>query len=138
MRIFRKTPSASVQLRQSTAEDLFRLQERYWHCPFLPLPGFLTGPSENVWLMSIAGQEEPIALIEYFMRDDELTVLEHWVAPDHRGNGYGTLLLELVESIETPSKIHALAGPASEHFYAKVGFKPDRDMLVMTKIIRRK
>ena len=79
---------------------------------------------------------EPIGFVEYLVRDDEVVVTGLWVSPDHRGNGYGTMMLEIVEATEQPYFVRVLATPDSASFYEKHGYLKDRGFTMLTKVVR--
>lgn len=132
MKIYRRTPGITVGLRKATARDLLHMEIRYPDDPLLP-----TLSSQEAWVMTVGerNQERPVGFIEYFTRERDLTVTGLWVAPDLRGNGYGTMMLELVEDIEKPSFMRVITTPQSRGFYKKRGYDLDQGFSVFTKVI---
>jgi GNAT superfamily N-acetyltransferase len=75
-----------------------------------------------------------MGFVEYFTRESELVVTGLWVRPDERRNGYGTMILELVEVYENPMIMRVIAEPRSEKFYQKVGYESDFGMRILAKV----
>jgi len=131
MKIYRKTPGITVQLRRATDEDLLEMEIKYPEDRLLPT---MSAMESYVLIVGEDRYKRPVGFVEYYSRDGELVVTGLWVAPDHRGNGYGTIMLELVEATERPDIIRAIVTSQSESFYVQRGFAPDNGMRVMTKV----
>ncbi|MBM4057559.1 MAG: GNAT family N-acetyltransferase [Planctomycetes bacterium] len=131
MKIYRKTPGITVQLRRATDEDLLEMEIKYPEDRLLPT---MSAMESYVLIVGEDRYRRPVGFVEYYSRDGELVVTGLWVAPDHRGNGYGTMMLELAEATERPDMIRVIVTPQSESFYVQRGFAPDNGMHVMTKV----
>jgi len=131
MKIYRKTPGITAQLRRATDEDLLEMEIKYPEDRLLPT---MSAMESYVLIVGEDRYKRPVGFVEYYLRDGELVVTGLWVAPDHRGNGYGTIMLELAEATERPDMIRAIVTPQSESFYVQRGFAPDNGMRVMTKV----
>lgn len=131
MRIYRRTPGITVQLRRATDEDLLEMELQYPDDRLLPT---MSAMESYVLIVGEDRYKRPVGFIEYFVRDAELFVTGLWVAPDHRSNGYGTMMLELAEATERPDMIRVVATPHSEGFYEKRGYEADQGFRVMTKV----
>ncbi|MBZ5704614.1 MAG: GNAT family N-acetyltransferase [Acidobacteriia bacterium] len=111
------------------------------------LLGLLRDPSlGRVWLIS-TGQEVAGYVVltlgyslEFLGRDAFLD--EFYLRENHRGQGLGRKVLELVEEAARSLHVRALhleavrRNQAAQHFYRKLGFK-DREHYLMTKWIDR-
>lgn len=91
---------------------------------------------QESWVLTLGERKDSdvVGFIEYSIRDSELIVMGLWVSPDHRGNGYGTMMIELVEATERPDIIRALVTPQSIGFYEKRGFAPDMGHSIVARI----
>lgn len=128
MRIIRRTPGVTVALRPASEEDLLQMELKHPDDRLLP-----TLSSQESWVMSVGSRNETVGFIEYFVNNEVLTITGHWVSPTHRGNGYGSIMLELVEASEKPMVTRVLSIPSTEEFYRKRGFEPDRQLSVLSK-----
>lgn len=131
MRIYRRTAGITVSLRRATEDDLLDMELRYPDDPLLP-----TMSAQESWVL-IVGDDRyspPVGFIEYFARDSEVVITGLWVEPEKRRNGYGTMMLELVEATETPKFIRAIVTPHSRGFYEKRGYDLDQGFSIVTKI----
>ena len=91
---------------------------------------------QESWVL-IAGERkdaQPVGFIEYFVRDSELVITGLWVSPDQRDNGYGTMMIELVEATERPDIVRAIVTPHSSGFYEKRGFTKDMGHFVVARV----
>jgi GNAT superfamily N-acetyltransferase len=131
MKIYRRTPGVTVQLRRATDEDLLEMELQYPDDRLLPS---MSAMESYALIVGEDRYRRPAGFVEYFVRDGELVITGLWVAPNHRGNGYGTMMLELVEATERPDIIRVIATPQSEGFYAARGFGPDLGFRAMTKV----
>lgn len=131
MKIYRKTPGITVNLHRATDEDLLAMELRYPDDRLLPTMGV-----QESWVLTVGERKDAgaIGFIEYSIRDSELIITGLWVAPDHRGNGYGTMMIELVEATERPDIIRAIVTPHSSGFYEKRGFMTDQGHHVVARI----
>jgi GNAT superfamily N-acetyltransferase len=131
MKIYRRTPGITVNLRRATDEDLLAMELRYPEDRLLPTMGV-----QESWVLTVGERRdaEAIGFIEYFIRDSELIITGLWVSPDKRGNGYGTMMIELIEATERPDIIRAIVTPHSTSFYTKRGFAPDMGHCVVARI----
>lgn len=131
MKIYRRTPGITVNLRRATDEDLLSMEVRYPDDRLLPTMGV-----QESWVLTVGERKdaETIGFIEYFIRDSELIITGLWVAPNHRGSGYGTMMIELVEATERPDIIRAIVTPQSIGFYEKRGFASDMGHSVVARI----
>ncbi len=131
MKIYRKTPGITVNLRRATDEDLLAMELRYPDDRLLPTMGV-----QESWVLTVGERKESeaIGFIEYFVRDSELVITGLWVSPDHRGNGYGTMMIELVEATERPDIVRAIVTPHSAEFYEKRGFMMDHGHHVVARL----
>ena len=96
-------------------------------------------PSMSVqesWVLTTGERKdaEPIGFIEYSVRDSELIITGLWVSPDQRGNGYGTMMIELVEATERPDIVRAIVTQQSYGFYEKRGFMTDMGHFVVARV----
>ncbi len=128
MRIIRKTPGITVALRRASEEDLLQMELKHPDDRLLP-----TLSAHEAWVMTVGSRNETVGFIEYFVNNEVLTITGHWVAPTHRGNGYGSIMLELVETAEKPMITRVLSIPSTEKFYRDRGFEPDRQLSVLSK-----
>lgn len=131
MKIYRKTTGFTVQLRRATDDDILEMELQYPDDKLLP-----TMSAMECYAL-IVGEDKykrPSGFIEYFVREGELVITGLWVSPDHRGNGYGTMMLELVEATERPDIIRVIVTPSSEGFYSQCGYLPDQGFSMMTKV----
>lgn len=126
MRIYRQTKGIRATLQRATESDLSWAEKAFPDDRLLP-----TLSSHDSWILII--NERYFGFIEYFVGDVELTVTGLWVRPDKRGNGYGTMMLELIEVTEKPAIIRVIATPQSESFYSRQGYKPDQGVKILTK-----
>lgn len=127
MKIYRQNRGIKAILQKATDSDLVWAERSFPDDLLLP-----TLSEQDSWMLII--NDEYFGFIEYFTRDTELTVTGLWVRPDKRGNGYGTMMLELAEVTEKPNIMRVIATPQSEGFYAKRGYGPDYGMRILTKI----
>lgn len=126
MKIYRRTNGIKAILQKATESDLVWAEREF--------PGDLMLPTlseMDSWMLII--NDEYFGFIEYLIRDPEMTVTGLWVRPDKRGNGYGTMMLELAEVSEKPAVIRVITTPQSEGFYTKRGFGPNFGMKILTK-----
>jgi GNAT superfamily N-acetyltransferase len=128
MRIYRKSEGINVLLRSASEEDLMELERDFPYDVTLPTLSHAGG-----WILEIADRK--IGFIEYMTREEEVLVTGLWVRPDKRGNGYGTMMLELVEATETPKFMRVIVTPSSAGFYEKRGYSEDQGFTVLTKVI---
>lgn len=128
MRIYRRARGITVMLRKATTSDLIWAERDFPQDITLP-----TISEHEAWTLVI--NDENFGFIEYFAREEEVVVTGLWVRPDKRGNGYGTMMLELVESTEKPRFIRVIATPNSEGFYSKRGYLKDYGHTVLTKVV---
>lgn len=133
MKIYRQSRGVKVTLRRATDEDLLAMELKYPEDRLLPLLSSLES-----WVLVLGNNPngEPIGFVEYLVRDDEVVVTGLWVSPDHRGNGYGTMMLEIIETTEQPYFVRVLATPDSASFYEKHGYLKDRGFTMFTKVVR--
>jgi GNAT superfamily N-acetyltransferase len=91
---------------------------------------------QESWVLTIGERKESeaIGFIEYFVRESELVITGLWVSPDHRGDGYGTMMIELVEATERPDIVRAIVTPHSAEFYQKRGFTMDHGHHVVARL----
>lgn len=131
MKIYRRTPGITASLRRATDEDLLAMELRYPDDRLLPTMGV-----QESWVLTVGERRDAdaIGFIEYFVRDAELVILGLWVAPDYRGNGYGTMMIELAEATERPDIIRAIVTPQSTGFYEKRGFATDVGHSVVARV----
>jgi GNAT superfamily N-acetyltransferase len=104
------------------------MEREFPYDPTLP-----TLSSCDSWVLEIG--EDDIGFIEYFSRDEGVTVTGLWVRPDKRKNGYGTIMLELVEATENPKFLRVIATPSSRGFYEKRGYSEDYGHTILTKVV---
>lgn len=128
MRIYRKSRGITVMLRKATSSDLVWAERDFPYDVTLP-----TLSAHECWMLVIG--EEYFGFVEYFSRDEEVVITGLWVRPDKRGNGYGTMMLELVEATEKPRFLRVIATPSSEKFYAKRGYLKDYGFQILTKVV---
>jgi GNAT superfamily N-acetyltransferase len=128
MRIYRRARGITVMLRKATASDLTWAERDFPKDVTLP-----TISEHEAWTLVI--NDENFGFIEYFSREEEVVVTGLWVRPDKRGNGYGTMMLELVESTEKPRFIRVISTPSSEGFYSKRGYLKDYGHTILTKVV---
>jgi GNAT superfamily N-acetyltransferase len=131
MRIYRKTPGITASLRRATDDDIRAMELRYPNDRLLPIMS-----AQESWVLTVGERKDAkeIGFIEYFIRDSELVIFGLWVAPDYRGNGYGTMMIELVEATERPDIIRAIVTPQSTKFYEKRGFALDAGHHVVARV----
>jgi GNAT superfamily N-acetyltransferase len=131
MRIYRKTPGITASLRRATDDDIHAMELRYPNDRLLP-----TMSAQESWVLTVGERKDAkeIGFIEYFIRDSELVIFGLWVAPDYRGNGYGTMMIELVEATERPDIIRAIVTSQSTKFYEKRGFALDAGHHVVARV----
>lgn len=131
MRIYRRTPGITVNLRRATDKDLLAMEVCYPDDRLLPTIGV-----QESWVLTVGEKRDSdaIGFIEYFVRDSELVITGLWVTPDKRGNGYGTMMIELVEATERPDIIRAIVTPHSSDFFTKRGFSADMGHCVVTRV----
>lgn len=131
MKIYRRKPGIVVGLRRATDDDLLSMEIRYPDDRLLPTMG-----AQESWVLTVGEQREAkaVGFIEYFVRDSELVIMGLWVAPDHRGSGYGTMMIELVEATERPDIVRVIVTPHSIGFYQKLGFAVDAGHSVVARI----
>lgn len=127
MRVYRQTKGIKAILQRATESDLGWAERTFPDDRLLP-----TLSTYDSWMLIV--NDEYFGFIEYMMRDVELTVTGLWVRPDKRGNGYGTMMLELVEITEKPAIIRVITTPHSEGFYFKRGYEPDQGVKILTKV----
>lgn len=127
MKIYRQNKGIKAILQKATDSDLVWAEQSFPEDLLLP-----TLSEQDSWMLTI--NDEYFGFIEYFTRDTELTVTGLWVRPDKRGNGYGTIMLELAEVTEKPNIMRVIATPQSEGFYTKRGYGPDHGMKILTKV----
>jgi GNAT superfamily N-acetyltransferase len=127
MKIYRRTSGIKAILQKATESDLIWAEREFPEDLMLP-----TLSEMDSWMLII--NDEYFGFIEYLTRDSEMTVTGLWVRPDKRGNGYGTMMLELAEVSEKPDIIRVITTPRSEGFYAKRGYAPDFGMKILTKV----
>jgi len=132
MKIYRQAQGIKVTLRRATDDDLLSMEIKYPEDRMLP-----TLSSLSSWVLVVGKNPdaEPVGFIEYLVRDDEVLISGLWVAPSHRGNGYGTMMLEIVEATEEPYFVRVLATPSSASFYEDRGFLVDRGFSMLTKVV---
>jgi ribosomal protein S18 acetylase RimI-like enzyme len=133
MKIYRHVEGVKVTLRRATDDDLLNMEIKYPDDRMLP-----TLSTHESWVL-VAGTNpnaDPVGFIEYLVRDDEVVISGLWVAPTHRGNGYGTLMLEIVEAMEEPLFVRVLATPGSAGFYKNRGYLVDQGFTMLTKVVR--
>jgi len=128
MRIHRRTPGVTVTLRPATDEDLFRMELKHPDDGLLP-----TFSARESWLMTVGSRQDPVGFVEYFINNGVLTITGHWVDPDHRGNGYGAIMLDLVEATEKPNVMRIVTIPATDSFYQKLGFRQDPNLRILSR-----
>jgi len=128
MRIYRRSQGISVLLRRANEGDMIHMERKFPYDPTLP-----TLSSCDSWVLEIG--EDDIGFIEYFSRDEEVTVTGLWVRPDKRKNGYGTMMLELVEATEKPRFLRVIATLSSAGFYVKRGYLKDHGFQILTKVV---
>jgi GNAT superfamily N-acetyltransferase len=117
-----------VLLRQADDSDIARMEREF--------PYDLTLPTLSIqcsWVLEVG--KEDIGFIEYFSREEEVVVTGLWVKPNKRGNGYGTIMLELVEATENPKFLRVIATPSSRGFYEKRGYSEDYGHTILTKVV---
>lgn len=131
MKIYRRTPGITVNLRRATDEDLLAMELRHPDDSLLPTMGV-----QESWVLTVGERRdaEAVGFIEYFVRDSELVITGLWVAPDRRGNGYGTMMIELAEATERPDIVRAIVTPQSAGFYEKRGFGADAGHRVVARV----
>lgn len=131
MKIYRRTPGITVNLRRATDEDLLSMEVRYPDDSLLPTIGV-----QESWVLTSGERKdaETVGFIEYSVRDSELIIMGLWVSPDHRGKGYGSMMIELVEATERPDIVRAIVTPQSIGFYEKRGFGPDMGYSIVTRV----
>jgi ribosomal protein S18 acetylase RimI-like enzyme len=131
MKIYRKTPGITVNLRRATDEDLLAMEIKYPDDQLLPAMSV-----QESWVLTAGERKdaEPVGFIEYFVRDSELVITGLWVSPDQRGNGYGTMMIELVEATERPDIVRAIVTQQSSGFYEKRGFMTDMGHFVVARV----
>lgn len=127
MRVYRQNKGIKAILQKATDYDLVWAESTFPDDLLLP-----TLSEQDSWMLII--NDEYFGFIEYFTRGAELTVTGLWVRPDKRGNGYGTMMLELAEATEKPGVMRVIATPQSEGFYTKRGYGPDYGMKILTKV----
>jgi GNAT superfamily N-acetyltransferase len=115
-------------LRKANETDMIRMEREFPYDPTLP-----TLSTHCSWVLE-AGDDD-IGFIEYFSREEEVVVTGLWVKPDKRGNGYGTIMLELVEATVKPKFLRVIATPSSQGFYEKRGYTEDYGHTILTKVI---
>jgi GNAT superfamily N-acetyltransferase len=128
MKIYRRARGITVMLRKATASDLTWAERDFPKDITLP-----TISEHEAWTLVI--NDENFGFIEYFSREEEVVVTGLWVRPDKRGNGYGTMMLELVESTEKPRFILVISTPSSEGFYSKRGYLKAFGHTILTKVV---
>lgn len=87
------------------------------------------------WVLTVGERknERSVGFVEYFVRDSELVITSLWVAPTFRGNGYGTMMIELAEATERPDVVRVIASGETSGFYERRGFEPDAALRVMSR-----
>lgn len=131
MKIYRRTPGITVNLRRATDEDLLAMELR--HPDDLSLPSM--GVQES-WVLTVGERRdsEAVGFIEYAVRDSELVITGLWVDPEKRGNGYGTMMIELAEATERPDIVRAVVTPQSAGFFERRGFGADMGHSVVARV----
>lgn len=133
MKIYRQAQGIKVTLRRATDDDILAMEIKHPQDRMLP-----TLSAMESWVLVVGKNpdSEPVGFIEYFVRDDEVIVTGLWVAPTHRGNGYGTMMLEIIEATEEPYFVRVLATHGSASFYEGRGFSQDQGFSMLTKVVR--
>lgn len=126
MKIYRRTNGIKAILQRATDSDLVWAEREFPEDLMLP-----TLSEKDSWMLIV--NDEYFGFIEYLTRDSEMLVTSLWVRPDKRGNGYGTMMLELAEISEKPSVIRVISTPRSGGFYEKLCFGHDYGMTILTK-----
>lgn len=127
MRVYRRNNGVTVELRKATESELHSATSEFPDDRLLP-----TLSSLSSFVFCVNGVR--MGFVEYFTRESELVVTGLWVRPDERRNGYGTMILELVEVYENPMIMRVIAEPRSEKFYQKIGYEPDFGMRILAKV----
>lgn len=127
MRIYRQTKGIKAILQKATESYLVWAEREFPDDLMLP-----TLSDKDSWMLIV--NDEYFGFIEYLTRDEELLITGLWVRPDKRGNGYGTMMIELAEVTEKPRITRVIATPSSEGFYQKQGFEPDQGMKILTRV----
>jgi GNAT superfamily N-acetyltransferase len=130
MRIYRKTPGITIHLRRATDEDILEMELQHPDDPALPALS-----AAESWVLTVGERrdERTVGFIEYFVRESELFVIGLWVVPSARGNGYGTMMIELAEATERPDTILVLASGQIANFYERRGFTRDPELQIMSR-----
>jgi len=131
MKIYRKTLGITVSLHRATDEDILAMEARYPDDNCLPTLGI-----QESWVLTIdkKPEKEAVGVVEYYLRDSELVITGLWIAPDYRGKGYGTMMIELIEATERPTILRVITTSQSLKFYEKRGFTPDIGYRVLTRV----
>lgn len=127
MRIYRQTKGIKAILQKATESSLVWAEREFPDDLMLP-----TLSDKDSWMLIV--NDVYFGFIEYLTRDEELLITGLWVRPDKRGNGYGTMMIELAEVTEKPMITRVIATPSSEGFYQKQGFEPDQGMKILTRV----
>ena len=112
-------------VRSTGLDEGFRAFYEYWRSE----EGFV--PGENFWCKVLWDRGEPFAVIALCEHEGKVTVMELVVAPEKRGRGLGTKLLqELLRNEPIPGliieKSEAVIFPgnkASQRAFEKAGFR---------------
>ena len=112
-------------VRSTGLDEGFRAFYEYWRSE----EGFV--PGENFWCKVLWDRGEPFAVIALCEHEGKVTVMELVVAPEKRGRGLGTKLLqELLRNEPIPGliieKSEAVIFPgniASQKAFGKAGFR---------------
>ena len=113
-------------VRMTGMDDGFRQEYEYWANEDYNNVG------ENFWCKVLFENEVPVAVIEFGLYEDVVTVMETLVAPEKRGQGMGSKAIkELLRNAKTIigidiEKAEAIIFPsniASQKAFEKAGFK---------------
>ena len=129
MKVYRRNNGVTVELRKATESELYSMTSEFPDDNVLPT---LSSFSSFIFCVNNA----KVGFVEYFIRESDLVVTGLWVRPDKRKNGYGTMILELIEVYENPKVIKIIAEPSSEKFYQKIGYKSGFGMRILEKVCK--
>lgn len=129
MKVYRRNNGVTVELRKATESELYSVTSEFPDDSILPT---LSSFSSFVFCVN----NVKVGFVEYFIRESNLVVTGLWVRPDKRKNGYGTMILELIEVYENPKVIKIIAEPSSEKFYQKIGYKSNFGMRILEKVCK--
>ena len=77
---------------------------------------------------------EEVGYLSIVERDNEILLTQLYIFPDFRGCGIGTMVLEVLSTMEGVDFVRVIATPGTAQYYVDRGFEQDLGNIILTKV----